>query len=86
MHRRVTVTSGAGLHARTAARLVEVATQAAEDVTVTKVSTGRSVSARSMLSVLTLDVHCGEEILLEVGSTDGAPLLDRLAAAVQEDG
>jgi phosphocarrier protein HPr len=79
--RRVTVQAEAGLHARPAALFVQAATRAPMDVSVGRPDTD-PVNAKSILSVIGLDVRHGEEIVI-VAEGDGADAaLDDLAATV----
>ena len=83
--RRVTVETEAGLHARPAALFVQAATRVPMDV-----SLGRPGSdpdnAKSILSVLGLDVRRGEEIVI-IAEGDGADsALEQLAATVTTNG
>ncbi len=56
----VTLMNATGLHARPAKIFARAAASAAADVFVEK--DGRRVNAKSVLSVLTLDCHQGDEI------------------------
>ncbi|MBP2706003.1 HPr family phosphocarrier protein [Microbispora sp. RL4-1S] len=76
--RKVTVTSEVGLHARPAATFVQTAAKAAFDVTVAKAG-GKPVNAKSILSVLALDVRQNESIVIEAEGEGADELLDRLA-------
>ncbi|WP_285702297.1 HPr family phosphocarrier protein [Microtetraspora sp. NBRC 16547] len=77
--RKVTVMSEVGLHARPAATFVQTAVQAPFDVTVAKFGVP-PVSAKSILSVLALDVRQGETIVISADADGADELLDRLAA------
>jgi phosphocarrier protein HPr len=79
--RRVRVEAPAGLHARPAALFVQTAAKAPIEVTVARVC-GDAVNAKSILSVLGLDVRHGEEIVITADGDDADELLDRLAALV----
>ncbi len=82
--RRVTVGSRIGLHARPAAMFVQTAAKQPVKITVSKEGK-QPVDARSILSVLGLDVRGGEEVIL-VADGDGAEqALDELAALVARD-
>ena len=72
----VMVPDGVGLHARPAAVFVQAAARAAADVTVGRPG-GEHVNAKSILSVLALDVGGGEQIVLRA---DGARADEALAA------
>jgi phosphocarrier protein len=77
--RRVTVVSEVGLHARPAATFVQTAAKAGVDVTVGKPG-GQPVNAKSILSVLALDVRQGETIVIQADGEGADEVLDTLAA------
>ncbi|MCG5218466.1 HPr family phosphocarrier protein [Streptosporangium sp. KLBMP 9127] len=77
--RKVTVQSEVGLHARPAATFVQTAAKATVNVTVARMS-GEPVSAKSILSVLALDVRQGETIVISADGEGADELLDALAA------
>jgi phosphocarrier protein HPr len=82
--RRAVVGSKVGLHARPAARFVKAAARQPVKVTVAKAG-AEPVDAASILDVVTLDVHGGEEVIL-VAEGDGAEqALDELVAVVEAD-
>lgn len=76
-----------GLHARPAKVFAKAAAALPADVTVTK--DGREVNAESVLSVLTLDCHQGDEILIRTEGEDAqaglAELVARVEAGLGED-
>jgi phosphocarrier protein HPr len=83
--RRVTVQAEAGLHARPAALFVQAATRVSMDVSVGRPDAD-PVNAKSILSVIGLDVRHGEEIVI-IAEGDGADAaLDDLAATVTASG
>ncbi|GAA5044211.1 phosphocarrier protein [Thermocatellispora tengchongensis] len=77
--RRVTVQAEVGLHARPAATFVQRAAQAPIAVTVAK-GGGEPVNAKSILSVLALDVRQGENVVISAEGEGAEELLDELAA------
>lgn len=79
--RRVRVVSKVGLHARPAALFVQAATKAPYDVRVAKAD-GEQVNAKSILSVLSLDVRNDEEIVISADGDGADTLLDELEALV----
>lgn len=79
--RKVTVTSEVGLHARPAATFVRTAAQAPFDVTIAKAG-GPPVNAKSILSVLALDITQGDFIVIAADGEGADELLDRLAEIV----
>jgi phosphocarrier protein HPr len=66
---RVTLRNASGLHARPAKIFAKAAASSPAEVVVTK--DGREVNAKSVLSVLTLDCHHGDEIVIRTEG-DGA--------------
>jgi phosphocarrier protein HPr len=82
--RRATVGSRVGLHARPASLFVQAAGKQKVRVTIAKPG-GEPVSARSILSVLALDVHAGEDVVLYADGEGAAAALDELAAVLETD-
>jgi len=78
---RVTLRNATGLHARPAKIFSRAAAAFAADVSVEK--DGRRVNAKSVLSLLTLDCHQGDEILISVEGDDAASTLAELVALVE---
>jgi phosphocarrier protein HPr len=77
----VTLQNATGLHARPAKIFARAAAASAADVSVEK--DGRRVNAKSVLSVLTLDCHQGDEILIRVEGDDAEATLAELVALVE---
>jgi phosphocarrier protein len=75
------VLSKVGLHARPAALFVQAAAKAPYDVRVAKAG-GEPVNAKSILSVLALDVRNDEEIVISADGDGVESLLDELEALV----
>lgn len=84
MQRTVVIGSASGLHARPAALFVKAAAAAPVPVTI-RVGDGRAVPARSMLSVLSLGVRKGTEVILEADGDGAAGAIDGLAALLERD-
>jgi phosphocarrier protein HPr len=82
--RRVNVGSRIGLHARPAAMFVQTAAKQPVKITVSKEGK-QPVDARSILSVLGLDVRGGEEVILVADGEGAEQALDELAALVARD-
>jgi phosphocarrier protein HPr len=82
--RRVTVGSRVGLHARPAAIFVQAAAKQPVKVTLTKEGKPE-VDARSILSVLGMDIRGGEEVILKADGDGADKALDELAALVARD-
>lgn len=77
--RTVVVGSDIGLHARPAALFVRAAVAAPVPVTI-RLGDGRPVSARSMLSVLSLGARKGAQVTLEADGEHADRAVDELAA------
>ena len=78
--RKVTVEAEVGLHARPAALFVQTATKAAMDVSVAKMgSGGEPINAKSILSLLALDVRQGDTIIITAEGEGADEVLDQLA-------
>jgi phosphocarrier protein HPr len=77
----VTLQNATGLHARPAKVFARAAAASAAEVSVEK--DGRRVNAKSVLSVLTLDCHQGDEILIGVEGEDAEETLAELVALVE---
>lgn len=82
--RTVVVGSEVGLHARPAALFVQAAAAQPVPVTIAKPG-GQPVDARSILSVLTLDVRGGDKVVLSAEGDGAEEVLDELAALVSRD-
>ncbi|MFH8473766.1 HPr family phosphocarrier protein [Streptomyces sp. NPDC018000] len=81
--RRVNVGWAEGLHARPASIFVRAATASGVPVTISKAD-GDPVNAASILAVLGLGAHGGDEIVLASEADDSEVALDRLAKLVAE--
>ena len=75
--RQVTVAPGVGLHARPAAMFVKAAVASGLPVTIAK-DGGEPADARSILSVLSLDVRGGEDVVLTIDGDEAETALDEL--------
>jgi phosphocarrier protein HPr len=77
----VTLRNATGLHARPAKIFAKAAAGWPADVVVVK--DGREVNAKSVLSVLTLDCHRGDEIQIRTSGEDADAALSDLVALVE---
>jgi phosphocarrier protein HPr len=77
----VTLRNATGLHARPAKVFAQAAGATAADVTVTK--DGRQVNGKSVLSVLTLDCHQGDEIVIRTKGDGADAALQQLVRLVE---
>jgi phosphocarrier protein HPr len=80
----VTVGSKVGLHARPAALFVKAVAASGIPVNLTKVG-GNTVSAASILGVLTLNVAFGDEVILEADGDNAEQVLTDLAAMLSSE-
>lgn len=78
VERRVTVVNRRGLHARAAAKLVEVARKFDAAVTVSR--DGNAVSALSIMGLMTLGASPGVTLDLRAKGRDASDAIDALAA------
>jgi phosphocarrier protein HPr len=77
----VTLTNPTGLHARPAKVFSQAAARTGLEVKVAK--DGTEVNAKSVLSVLTLDCHHGDQITISVSGDGAEAALAELVALVQ---
>jgi phosphocarrier protein HPr len=77
----VTLRNASGLHARPAKIFARAAAEHAAEVAVEK--DGRRVNAKSVLSLLTLDCHQGDEIVISTDGDGAEAALAELVALVE---
>ncbi len=78
---KLTITLQHGLHARPAALLAQqLRTMTAEVLIEIR---GRRANARSVVSIMSLEVRCGEEILIRATGADAAAAVDAVLAGVE---
>jgi phosphocarrier protein HPr len=80
MTRAVIVPNALGLHARAAARFVQVAGRFAAQIRVTR--DGRTVDGKSLMGILLLAASRGSILTISAEGTDADAALDALAALV----
>jgi phosphocarrier protein len=80
---KVMVRHAAGLHARPAAHFVKLAKEFNSDIKVT--SKGKTVSAKSMVLIMTLAVQPNTEIELSANGTDEQAAIAALVKLVESD-
>jgi phosphotransferase system HPr (HPr) family protein len=81
IRRQVTVAAPTGLHARPAALFCREAARFAAAIRIEK--DGRHADARSLLSVLALDVRQGETVVLVADGADEGEAVRALAGALE---
>ena len=77
----VTLRNPTGLHARPAKIFARAAAATTANVTVSK--DGREVNGKSVLSVLTLDCHQGDEIVIRTEGEGAEAALEELVQLVE---
>jgi phosphocarrier protein HPr len=77
----VTLRNASGLHARPAKIFARAAAATTASVTVSK--DGRGVNGKSVLSVLTLDCHQGDQIVIRTAGEGADAALDDLVRLVE---
>ena len=77
----VTLRNASGLHARPAKVFAKAAAATSTDVVVVK--DGREVNAKSVLSVLTLDCHQGDDIVIRTDGDRAEEVLAELVGLVE---
>ena len=82
--RSVPLRNATGLHARPARVFAKAAAAFTSDIKVSKTGGDDPVNAKSVLSVLTLDCHQGDEIVIQAEGADADAALDHLAKLVDE--
>jgi phosphocarrier protein HPr len=82
--RTAVVASKVGLHARPAAVFVKAAAEAPVPVTIRKKG-GAAVNAASILSIMTLGVSCGDEVVLAAVGDGADAALDKLTTLLEQD-
>ena len=68
IEREVVIENELGLHARPAAQFVQMASKFSSNVYVIK--DGERADGKSIMSILTLEVHHGSKVILEVDGED----------------
>lgn len=81
----VAVASSSGLHARPAALFAKAAGKLSVPVTIARADGGDPVPANSILMLMTLDAHHGDEVTLRAEGDGADEALDQLAALLEKD-
>jgi phosphotransferase system HPr (HPr) family protein len=83
---RITVNHSVGLHARPAAKFVQVANNYESEIVVSNATDGTDpVNAKSILQILTLGVHQGCEIEINADGADEKDALDALKELIESN-
>ena len=82
MERNLLIKNKLGLHARAAARMVQVSNSYTSDFTLR--FDGQEVDGKSILSILTLACPVGSKILLRADGTDADKLLEAVERLIDD--
>lgn len=82
LEQEVTIINKLGLHARAAAKFVNVASGFASDVHLIK--DGREVNGKSIMGVMMLAASCGSQLRLRVDGADEEEALAKLQALIDD--
>jgi len=82
--RTTTIASAVGLHARPAA-VFSKAVAAASGHTVSLTAKGKTIDARSILSILSLSIGHGDEVTIDVDGAHAERVADELQAVLATD-
>ncbi len=78
---KVSVSTGAGIHARPAALVVKTANQYKSNIEISK--DGKNFNARSLLSIMSAGVKSGESIVIRAWGEDEDKAVHAIAALIQ---
>ncbi len=81
LQRELTIVNELGLHARSAAKIAELAQNATHKVWVCY--DGEKVDASSIIDILTLGAACGSRIEIEIENANDMPVLNAITDLVQ---
>lgn len=79
VERKTTIELAEGLHARPAARFVELAQSFASDVWIARASGGPEADAKDVIGVLALDLSAEEEVDIGADGSDDEEAVQTLA-------
>ncbi len=71
-----------GLHARPASELVQVASKYSSDINVK--CGGKSVNAKSIITIMSLGVKCGDEVIFEANGSDESEAINAIENKLKE--
>lgn len=82
LEQKITIINKLGLHARAAAKLVNVVSGYTAEVLIEK--DDQSVNAKSIMGVMMLAAACGVEIVLKVQGDDEQAAMDAVVALIED--
>lgn len=71
-----------GIHARPASELVQIASKFQSDVTIK--SNGKAANAKSIITIMSAGIKCGDDIEIEVSGDDEAAAIKEIEAKLKE--
>ncbi|MDI3534610.1 MAG: phosphocarrier protein HPr [Thermosediminibacterales bacterium] len=80
VERTVTIKNKTGLHARPAAQFVQTANKFKSNITITK--DGKTADAKSIITVLSMGINKGSEIILCAEGPDESKAVDTLVELI----
>lgn len=80
---KIIVTADTGLHARPAAQIVEASKAFNSEISLTK--DDKTVSAKSIMGILSLSVSTGDEIILSAVGNDEADAIATLSNVISQE-
>lgn len=83
--RTIMVKNRLGLHARAAAKIVQLSKQFASELTLHRVDNGRSGDAKSMFDILALAATQGTELRLTACGEDEEMALNRISQLIEDE-
>ncbi len=72
-----------GIHARPASEVVQIASKYQSDVTM--VANGKSANAKSIITIMSAGVKCGDEIEFQVNGADEDEAIQAIEAKLKEN-
>ena len=82
LSKEITIINRLGLHARAAAKFVNLASSCASDVQLAR--NGRSVNGKSIMGVMMLAASCGSTVQLSVDGPDESEAMTKLEQLIAD--
>ena len=80
LSRKLEIRNQYGIHARPAALIVNIASRYESDITIEK--DGNTVSAKSIMGLMTLEASCGSKLHFTAEGPDAEQVLDELESLI----
>jgi phosphocarrier protein len=82
LNKEITIINKLGLHARAAAKFVNLASGFESDINISR--NGRTVNGKSIMGVMMLAASCGSAIELSISGSDEEEALQQLEQLIQD--